>query len=330
MFKQRTLFILGAGASKEVNIPLGTELARQISELLHIRAGNRVGETLLKQLYDRFPVRDNAYNRAAVAIHKGVRLANSIDDFLDRHSTNNELQLVGKAAIARAILYAESQSSFGRNGINLDQLEDKWHMRFFRMLGAEVRVSEVVEIFKNVTFIVFNYDRCLEHFLVNALQLVYQIPLNHAQALVSAAPIIHPYGVIAPLCGDGWVPFGGADAFEHDCSALVANVKIFTEQMTDKRIKQRIHEAIRLAEQIVILGFGYHDTNMELLRPPAALKQKPLFGTASGMSDASIQVVQRQLAAMFAGTPAAVIPSMQISDMKCAAFFDYHAKSLPG
>lgn len=107
-------------------------------------------------------------------------------------------------------------------------------------------------MFDNVAFIVFNYDRCLEHFLSNALQLVYQISINDAQSILSACRIIHPYGKVAPLFGNGAVPFGGSDGFDHDCAALSTNVKIFTEQMSDRKSKDDIHEEIASAEQIFI------------------------------------------------------------------------------
>ncbi len=35
MFRSKTLFVVGAGASKEVNIPIGTELAEEIANLLY-------------------------------------------------------------------------------------------------------------------------------------------------------------------------------------------------------------------------------------------------------------------------------------------------------
>jgi hypothetical protein len=75
---------------------------------------------------------------------------------------------------------------------------------------------------------------------------------------------------------------------------------------------------------------GYHDTNMELLRPPERVRLKPVFGTAVGMSDGSIEVVRNQLALMFAGNPSGVVPAMQVSNMNCAALFDYHSKRPPG
>ena len=33
MFRSKTLFVVGAGASKEVNFPIGTELTEEIAQL---------------------------------------------------------------------------------------------------------------------------------------------------------------------------------------------------------------------------------------------------------------------------------------------------------
>jgi hypothetical protein len=337
MFKHRTLFAIGAGASAEVDIPVGTALAHNISKLLNIQTSLQTpGDRLLRQLYEKFPLADNGYHRAAATICNGVRLANSIDDFLDRHSANELIQRVGKTAIVKAILDAEGQSllnydtGLGKRRINIDRLENTWFMKFFRMLGAEVKVSNVRQIFDDVAFIVFNYDRCLEFFLFNALQLVYRISPNDATAIIADRHIIHPYGVVAALgINSGGIPFGGAADYEFDYVGLSAGVKIFTEQMAAGEILTQIHQEMSSAEQIVFLGFGYHNTNMTLLRPRNKMRLKPVFGTALGMSDNSIDVVRHQLAVMFDGAPHGIIPAMQISDMKSAALFDYHAKTLP-
>jgi len=173
-----------------------------------------------------------------VAIRNGVRLANSIDDYLDRHSANQNIQRVGRAAIVKTILDAEKQSLLnyidrsGRRKMNLDQIENTWFVKFFRMLGAEVNVSNARQIFDNVAFIVFNYDRCLEFFLLNALQLVYQMSVNEAESILADCHIIHPYGVVAPLSTGGvGVPFGGSGDFDFDYVGPSAGIKIFTEQM---------------------------------------------------------------------------------------------------
>ena len=44
---------------------------------------------------------------------------------------------------------------------------DTWLVKFMYMLGRGVPKENVREIFDNVSFIVFNYDRCVEFFLRN-------------------------------------------------------------------------------------------------------------------------------------------------------------------
>jgi hypothetical protein len=335
MFKERTLFVLGAGASFEVGIPVGTGLARMIADLLTTELYRQAASDFFRSLYNRFPQQSRTFDHAAVAIRDGVRLTNSIDDYLDRRSGNEAIQHVGKAAIVKSILFAERQCRFiyghGRSpNFGIDLAEDTWFVKFFRMLGAEVHISKVAQIFDNVTFVVFNYDRCVEFFLINALQLVYGIGLNESRTIVAKCRIIHPYGTIASLGVDSSsVPFGGVDGFEHDYAALSDGLRTYTEEMADKETVGQIYEEITLAKQIVFLGFGYNTPNMELLRPPQKISLKPVFGTALGMSPPSIEVVQHQLARMFNGGLSGILPAMQLADMTCTDLFNFHARRLP-
>jgi hypothetical protein len=101
MFKRRTLFILGAGASAEVGLPVGTKLAKAIANLLNVPTRlerDSPGERLLAQVYEKYPISNNGDHRAAQAISHGVELTNSIDDYLDRHAGNELILRVGKAA----------------------------------------------------------------------------------------------------------------------------------------------------------------------------------------------------------------------------------------
>src|SRR5271169_6402519 len=133
MFKKRTLFVLGAGASAELKLPIGGELAKKIASLLTVdpqSPQNPDGERLLGQLYDRYPLPHNGYHRAAQAISEGVAFANSIDDFLDRHSADENIQRVGKAAIVRAILTAERESRLFRtlrSRSTLAEIDSTWY-----------------------------------------------------------------------------------------------------------------------------------------------------------------------------------------------------------
>jgi hypothetical protein len=281
MFKRKTLFIVGAGASAEVDLPVGIKLAKAIASMLDVRRGgpdNKIGEMLLAQLYQKYPLPHNGYHRAAMLISDGVRLASSIDDFLDRHSGNEPVQRVGKAAIVKSILDAERGSLLAkhpRSKTMLDQLETTWYMKLFRMLGYSVHVSNARQIFDNVAFIVFNYDRCLEYFLENALRQVYDMSHAEASAAVDDLHIIHPYGVVAGLSSSGGVPFGGGDNFESDYASLSGGVKIFTEQIAAADMMAQIHHQMLVSEKIVFLGFGYHEPNMTMLRPEKVLNLRP-------------------------------------------------------
>jgi hypothetical protein len=198
------------------------------------------------------------------------------------------------------------------------------------MLGARVNVSNARQIFDNVAFVIFNYDRCLEHFLVNALQLVYGMGQNEAAATLLDCHIIHPYGVIADLPFEGTgIPFGADDKYEYDCFPPSDGVKIFTEQIAAGEMLQQLHAELIQAEQIVFLGFGYLDENITLLRPAKKMNLKPVFGTAAGMSESSIDAIKYKLAQFFSGGLHGILPAMLVSDHRCAKFFDHYAMRLP-
>ena len=70
MFKRKTLFVLGAGASAEVGLPVGVTLAKTIADLLDVRRGgpeDKPGDLLLAQLYERKSLANSGYHSAAWA-----------------------------------------------------------------------------------------------------------------------------------------------------------------------------------------------------------------------------------------------------------------------
>jgi hypothetical protein len=111
MFKRRTLFVVGAGASQEAGFPVGTKLAERIGEGLKI-----IGDTMertarftdqelfseVRRSLGQDPERRlNKYVEAAQIISQGITLANSIDDFLNIHGKNEYVaQLARRASSA--------------------------------------------------------------------------------------------------------------------------------------------------------------------------------------------------------------------------------------
>ena len=187
MFNRQTLFIIGAGASAEVDLPVGTRLAEAIKNKMDIRfehGYDPIGAGDM-DLYFRITQQrqkgTREYQQAAWLIRDGIGFSQSIDDFLDLHRTNEYVNLYGKVAIVKTVLEAERQSKlyFERwtrgEGFNPDKFANTWFVKFMHMLGRGIPKENVREIFDRVSFVVFNYDRCVEYFLFHALQKLYGI-----------------------------------------------------------------------------------------------------------------------------------------------------------
>jgi hypothetical protein len=337
MFSKKTVFIVGAGASAELDLPLGGGLAKRISAKMDIRferGFQPVGTgdlNLFSQITYNRQQHVNEFQSAGWLIRDGILLSRSIDDFLDLHRDDPRVRLYGKAAIVQCILEAERTSKlyFDRNsGVAFSpaKLSDTWLVKFMQMLTPGIPKENVREIFDNVAFVVFNYDRCIEWFLLNALQTVYGIREQDAKSIIDDLEIMHPYGLIDPS-----VQFGTTQA---NWLQLADGIKTYTEQVGAGDVVSRIRAIIDRAAHIVFLGFAYHDQNMLLLKPLEELSaSKSIFGTAFGMSDSDVDVTGHQIDSWFGGRDARGYRKGMIkieNRLKSAELFDHYAKSLTG
>jgi hypothetical protein len=276
MFNRKTLFVLGAGAGFDIDMPIGRTLAEDIAKrasisIDHGRLGKgTVDEDLALSFFERGDPKDHEYVKAFRLIQNGVLLANSIDDFLNIHEGSPEVVTVGKAAIVRSILHAERRCKLYAdpsniyNKLDVANIRDAWFVKFMQVLGPGLKVHEVEGVLSDVSFINFNYDRCLEYFFRHALQLMYGIEPKQSAAIVATANIIHPYGSVGSL---ETVPFGGVDHFRMNYRELSKAIKTYTERIEEPAVLENMQTAIRDAQCIVFLGFAYHKQNMALLKP---------------------------------------------------------------
>jgi hypothetical protein len=335
MFKRRTLFILGAGASCEAGLPTGVALAKIIREKMDVRFGETnklIGEgdhSLYAHIRNTYPKDGDTFWKAARRIKAGLGFAQSIDDFLDQHRSDAHVNLYGKAAIVRAILEAEAESKFhfdrftSPDGFNPDKFADTWFAKFMYMLGRRVPRENVSGIFDNVRFIVFNYDRCVEHFLFNAIKRLYHLSDEEALLIIDGLQFIHPYGVIGSLRE---IEFGARQA---NYLALAEGIKTYTEQIEAAGIIEQIANEVYHADCIVFLGFAYHSQNMEMLKPQEPINAVSIFGTAYKMSASDVNVVTHQLA-NFKSTRDRLKAVHLEHELTCAGLFDHYSRSLSG
>ena len=311
MIRIPTLFVLGAGASYECGLPIGSELKRHIATNLDLRFedfNRHVGRgdlRIYERLREAFPHEINDYLGACWRIRDGVVLSDSIDDFVDLHRDDPRITICGKLAIARSILEAERNSKLFfesrhvSDTIDFMALADTWFAAFYSLLTRNVTRAELDAVFEHVTVINFNYDRCLEQFLVCALATTYAIKIDEARQRVDALTILRPYGQVGAYLGNSGpvVPFGSKSI--PTIESVMSALRTYTERIEDPVALRRIRSAVAKAEVIVFLGSAFHENNMRVLTDPtAASAVRSVYFTRCGIADADMPVVERRLRAL--------------------------------
>ncbi|OGF21630.1 hypothetical protein A2316_01010 [Candidatus Falkowbacteria bacterium RIFOXYB2_FULL_38_15] len=340
------VFIIGAGASKEANLPTGQELKKKISSLLDIRFKDFEDELVSgdRKIMEAFRLyvqqsetasKDiNPYLRESWHIRDALPQAISIDNFLDNQRNNEKINLCGKLAIIRAILEAEGQSLlyFRKDGqmMSFSDLSETWYIPFFQLLTENCIKDSLKERFKSVTLIIFNYDRCVEYFLYYAIQNYYRLQQNEAAELMKAFNIYHPYGDVGTLPwgigGEMEIDFG-LDPNPLQLLNLANKIKTFTEG-TDPTLSKilKIREQVRAADKLIFMGFAFHKLNMKLIKPSLDGRNKvtECFATAFKTSPSDKDIIREQIRDLYGSSS----PIIRISDSSCSTFFKDFWRSL--
>ena len=142
----------------------------------------------------------NKLRAAGCLIKEGVSHSRSIDSFLNTHKDNENLKLCAKLALVRGILEHEKGSALYVDELKLPrqfnrdlQVKKSWLSDFMYLLQEGVVASENRgDVFKNLTIINFNYDRCIEQFLFDALQSTFLINAEMAKELMGRSIFFIP------------------------------------------------------------------------------------------------------------------------------------------
>ena len=299
MLEAKTVFVVGAGASAEFGLPVGSTLREKIVDRVRrIRRddGGTYGDIdLIRHLGVKFAETDVA--DAALAIEHGIFGKPSVDEFLEWHSDNEVLAGVGKAAIAKCMIEAEAtaRKTFFGEGSNfrLRDFADRWLGRFFVMLMSGAVKSATSDPFANTNFVIFNYDRCVEYFLALALQ-TQGFDAAEAQRLSTNPNVfIHPYGSLGELFVAAGLSFGGGDGRISPC-AVAERIRTYSEQQ-DSGGASRVRQVMAEAQTLVFLGFSFNRQNVDLLRPRQETSATRIFATAFERSDYDIETIRWDL-----------------------------------
>lgn len=343
--KSKTLFVLGAGSSNEIGLPLGSELKKTIAKELTfefdrfrsshpIKGDPLISDALLQYSKTQSNPREAtaALFAAAGKIARAMPQALSIDNYLEAHADDDAAVACGKLAIARSILMAEGKSRFRlekglRDGLDHSKVSDVWYGKLFQLLTVGASKRSLEALLDNVAFVTFNYDRSLERYLPFAIDNYYDCGFDSACALVRKVPIFHPYGVCGDLPWQGTesVPYGGSEYYS-ELLTVAARIQTFSEQVMDQASLNDIKTAISSAETIVFLGFGFHDMNMKLLSV-ASSNAKRVFATAKGISQSDLSLVEEAIRASLNKKRQAIQIDLR-RDLSCGELFDEYRLGL--
>ncbi|CAG1012441.1 hypothetical protein BURK2_04518 [Burkholderiales bacterium] len=313
------VFVVGAGASKEVGLPTGAELRSRIAELLDLRyefgsrrsSGDQLIEDALRELAlptACFHDAMNAFQRSAWRIRDAMPQALSIDNFIDSHREDTRIATCGKLAITRSILSAEAASTIYVDARRVDakldftRVENTWLNIFFRLVAENCQADEIAARLSKIAIICFNYDRCIEHFLHESLRNYFGMNELEASDALANLSIYHPYGSVGQL---HWQNRQAGIAFGESPDAktlvkLANGIRTFTEgiDLASSDISA-IRRTVADAERLVFLGFAFHRLNLDLILEPLSdgqqVKDRPTYATALGISHPNIDEIRAAL-----------------------------------
>ena len=334
----KIVFVIGAGASKEVKLPIGSELKKLVAKTLDIQVNEfQILTSGDRTIYEAFCIASSEPSRkmyqfldASRRIRDAMPQASSIDQFIDDHRGDKCIELCGKLAIGRTILNAEAQSSLfvdqtkGVCQLKHHQLEDTWFNSFRQLFTSHL--ADLRRLLSSVALIVFNYDRCIEHYLYYALQNYYSIRAEEAASLLQHLEIYHPYGSVGALPWQNTAPEFkiefGATPRARDLIDLTSKIKTFTEG-TDESSSNilAIRSTIAAAKKIVFLGFSFNPMNLDLLRPPSLpgpLPDRPVYATAYQLSVSHRESIP---AALLTRHIVGKEKHVELRDLTCAKLF---------
>lgn len=251
----------------------------------------------------------NDHLHAARQTISSAKQAISIDNIVDALE-DQKIELIAKLGIVRAIQRAEQKSrkfqksEDGHDSLKLENFRATWYDSLTKILCEKRRKTDIDNIFDNISFVSFNYDRCIEHYLPYSISNYYGVQLDRVRTLMPKLQIHRPYGIA------GYLPWMGKSGdpshFEHSSANALAEaaglIRTFTEGVEKPDTLENMRNELSMAERVIFLGFAFHPQNMSILK--CKLPQNAEFlATAQGLSVSDKRVVAENIGDTFGLRP---------------------------
>lgn len=315
----KKLIILGSGSSVDFGFPIGIKLSKDIHELW--RHPNDEYINFLLKCLKKDKKNFKSFNQREAAVTRTKRLADrfyysgadSIDDFLSRGLEDFETSF-GKLTIINHILKKEKESKNKEPSESLFKWEDNWLRLLF---GHEFRFKTVDELKKKleqspIKFITFNYDRSLEFFIFTAIKNYYDPKDDQLIDIFNKIEFYHVYGKLAPFSwekkdANNSLKFGDdlKDSLDksEELYRCASNIKVVNEERNNfDSIRNKCKKWIEDSNKVYILGFGFLESNYELLniegykqtRQRNEIQSNKFFYTTYGLSESKKEDIRKK------------------------------------
>jgi len=251
MIEQPTVLVLGAGASRPYGFPSGQELLNNLYEqILNININGNKNVDLLKEC--------GFVESQISSFINTLKLAQpySVDAFLEYRPDFLDL---GKLAITIALIPREEEHRLFSHGVQQDHL----YKYLFSIMNTHFNQFDN----NKLSFITFNYDRSLEHFLFITLQNAHNRDSVECAEKLSKIPIIHVHGSLGALPwqssdGKAYAPTDKPEELMKAASQII----VVSESKETSPEFEEAHNLLADAKKIYFLGFGYSEVNLRRLK----------------------------------------------------------------
>ena len=239
---QKTVLVLGAGASNAYGFPLG----RGLRDLACTPPGDHISEAIKEAGYDLSEMNDFIETLQ----HFGYT---SVDWFLEDRT---EFIPIGKAAIAACLIPFENPAKL----FPPQATTEHWYE-----LLLNIMASPIEEFCNNeLSVITFNYDRSLEYYFLKVLETRLK-SLDKAVDLLSTFEIVHVHGSLGELLQVSNTRDYTPEVSSESIKIAADNIIIVGEASDDSQSFEQARVLLNNAERIVFLGFGFHPESVRRL-----------------------------------------------------------------
>lgn len=282
MINNKTVFILGAGASKPYGFPTSVELSNEV-------ISNSF--QLVKSIYRKNGITDKFFREKEreykIFFLSKFEEANksrsiSIDDFISKENNS-----IGRNKALKLMIHCLMRFEEGSIERNYSDWIELFIDRISQGVKSLVENGKIDDNLSNVKIITFNYERSFEYFLLKRLSETYPQKAKLFLRLFTNN-IVHVYGSIGKILDSylerdingGFCDYGYF-ADDVGLDIIIQNIKLIYDERMDSDAK--IKEFLKDVDQIFFLGFGYDGFNVNNLSLRLIENQEVvIYGTVKG------------------------------------------------